>query len=66
MIRVMDVRAQCAEALAAYAEAGAGAGTGTGTILVWPLRDARAQLELLAPSEGLFHRCPQFAACARR
>jgi hypothetical protein len=62
MIRVMDVRAQCAEALSAYAEAGAGAGT----ILVWPLRDARAQLELLAPSEGLFHRCPQFAACARR
>ena len=35
-------RAQCAEALAAYAEAGAG------LILVWPLRDARAQLELLA------------------
>ncbi len=34
--------AQCAEALAAYAEAGAG------LILVWPLRDARAQLELLA------------------
>ncbi len=34
--------ARCAEALAAYAEAGAG------LILVWPLRDARAQLELLA------------------
>jgi alkanesulfonate monooxygenase SsuD/methylene tetrahydromethanopterin reductase-like flavin-dependent oxidoreductase (luciferase family) len=34
--------AQCAEALAAYAEAGAG------LMLVWPLRDARAQLELLA------------------
>jgi alkanesulfonate monooxygenase SsuD/methylene tetrahydromethanopterin reductase-like flavin-dependent oxidoreductase (luciferase family) len=35
-------QARCAEALAAYAEAGAG------LILVWPLRDARAQLELLA------------------
>ncbi len=34
--------ARCAEALSAYAEAGAG------LILVWPLRDARAQLELLA------------------
>jgi alkanesulfonate monooxygenase SsuD/methylene tetrahydromethanopterin reductase-like flavin-dependent oxidoreductase (luciferase family) len=33
--------AQCAEALAAYAEAGAR------MLLVWPLRDARAQLELL-------------------
>ena len=34
--------AQCAEAFAAYAEAGA-------TLLfVWPLRDPRAQLELLA------------------
>ncbi len=34
--------AQCAEAFAAYAEAGAT------LMLVWPLRDARAQLELLA------------------
>jgi alkanesulfonate monooxygenase SsuD/methylene tetrahydromethanopterin reductase-like flavin-dependent oxidoreductase (luciferase family) len=34
--------AQCAEALAAYAEAGAT------LLLVWPLRDARVQLELLA------------------
>jgi alkanesulfonate monooxygenase SsuD/methylene tetrahydromethanopterin reductase-like flavin-dependent oxidoreductase (luciferase family) len=34
--------AQCAEALAAYAEAGAR------MLLVWPLRNARAQLELLA------------------
>jgi alkanesulfonate monooxygenase SsuD/methylene tetrahydromethanopterin reductase-like flavin-dependent oxidoreductase (luciferase family) len=34
--------AQCAEAFAAYAEAGAT------LLLVWPLRDARAQLELLA------------------
>lgn len=34
--------AQCAEAFAAYAEAGAT------VMLVWPLRDARAQLELLA------------------
>jgi len=36
--------AQCAEAFAAYAEAGAT------LMLVWPLRDARAQLELLAAS----------------
>jgi alkanesulfonate monooxygenase SsuD/methylene tetrahydromethanopterin reductase-like flavin-dependent oxidoreductase (luciferase family) len=34
--------AQCGEALAAYAEAGAK------LLLVWPLRDGRAQLELLA------------------
>jgi alkanesulfonate monooxygenase SsuD/methylene tetrahydromethanopterin reductase-like flavin-dependent oxidoreductase (luciferase family) len=34
--------AQCAEAFAAYAEAGAT------LMLVWPLRDARTQLELLA------------------
>jgi alkanesulfonate monooxygenase SsuD/methylene tetrahydromethanopterin reductase-like flavin-dependent oxidoreductase (luciferase family) len=34
--------AQCAEALAAYAEAGAT------LMFVWPLRDAAAQLELLA------------------
>ena len=34
--------AQCAEAFAAYAEAGAT------LMLVWPLRDASAQLELLA------------------
>jgi alkanesulfonate monooxygenase SsuD/methylene tetrahydromethanopterin reductase-like flavin-dependent oxidoreductase (luciferase family) len=34
--------AQCAEALSAYAEAGAR------LLFVWPLRDARAQLELLA------------------
>jgi alkanesulfonate monooxygenase SsuD/methylene tetrahydromethanopterin reductase-like flavin-dependent oxidoreductase (luciferase family) len=34
--------AQCAEGLAAYADAGAT------LMLVWPLRDARAQLELLA------------------
>jgi alkanesulfonate monooxygenase SsuD/methylene tetrahydromethanopterin reductase-like flavin-dependent oxidoreductase (luciferase family) len=34
--------AQCAEALAAYAEAGAG------MMLLWPLRDARAQLERLS------------------
>ena len=38
--------AQCAEALAAYAEAGAT------LLLVWPLRDARAQLELLADASG--------------
>jgi hypothetical protein len=34
--------AQCAEAVAAYAEAGAG------LLLLWPLRDARGQLEALA------------------
>ena len=34
--------AQCSEAFAAYAEAGAT------LMLVWPMRDARAQLELLA------------------
>jgi len=34
--------AQCAEAFAAYADAGAT------LLLVWPLRDARAQLGLLA------------------
>jgi alkanesulfonate monooxygenase SsuD/methylene tetrahydromethanopterin reductase-like flavin-dependent oxidoreductase (luciferase family) len=34
--------AQCAEALAAYADAGAT------LVLVWPLRDPRTQLELLA------------------
>lgn len=37
---------QCAEALAAYAEAGAT------LLLVWPLRDDRAQLELLADAAG--------------
>jgi len=35
-------RRQCGEAIGAYAEAGAG------LLLLWPLRDARAQLELLA------------------
>jgi alkanesulfonate monooxygenase SsuD/methylene tetrahydromethanopterin reductase-like flavin-dependent oxidoreductase (luciferase family) len=39
--------AQCAEAVAAYAEAGAG------MLLLWPLRDARAQLELLADATAL-------------
>ena len=39
--------ARCAEALAAYAEAGAG------MLLLWPLRDARAQLEQLAQAVSL-------------
>jgi alkanesulfonate monooxygenase SsuD/methylene tetrahydromethanopterin reductase-like flavin-dependent oxidoreductase (luciferase family) len=39
--------ARCAEALAAYAEAGAG------MLLLWPLRDARAQLEQLAEAVSL-------------